>query len=498
MIQNCNNHVKEKIEKKESIQVKLIAVFLLTSLVLLAVNLVLYQGMNRMVYHLDSVYATNVSLNELQDVLDHVQNSLTEYLNTKSSDSMQNYYLYEDEYLDMVKKLNEKAVNQELLIMEKNIRGLSMEYLDITNKVIDAKRGRNVDKYKVYYEEAAQLYDILSTHIYSLNNQRFVANSVNYQVLQSAIGYSQMINTVILILVAIANAVLVFILTREMIYPLKELSLAANKVAEGDLEVDQLPVMTNDEIGIVTYAFNEMLQNIRLYIEQIRQNMEQESAMKERELMMENHLKDAQLKYLQAQINPHFLFNTLNAGAQLAMLEGADKTYTYVQNVADFFRYSIKSKEETTLEDELVQVEHYIYILNVRFSGDIHFKMEVEDSCKSIAMPGMILQPIVENSVNYGIRDIDWEGRIELSATKEKEYVCISIRDNGIGMSQEKIDKIMSGQLKKDDISKNSNGVGLDNVMERLRMFYDREDVMEITSVGKNMGTEVAIKLYWR
>lgn len=498
MIQNCNNHVKEKIEKKESIQVKLIAVFLLTSLVLLAVNLVLYQGMNRMVYHLDSVYATNVSLNELQDVLDHVQNSLTEYLNTKSSDSMQNYYLYEDEYLDMVKKLNEKAVNQELLIMEKNIRGLSMEYLDITNKVIEAKRGRNVDKYKVYYEEAAQLYDILSTHIYSLNNQRFVANSVNYQVLQSAIGYSQMINTVILILVAIANAVLVFILTREMIYPLKELSLAANKVAEGDLEVDQLPVMTNDEIGIVTYAFNEMLQNIRLYIEQIRQNMEQESAMKERELMMENHLKDAQLKYLQAQINPHFLFNTLNAGAQLAMLEGADKTYTYVQNVADFFRYSIKSKEETTLEDELVQVEHYIYILNVRFSGDIHFKMEVEDSCKSIAMPGMILQPIVENSVNYGIRDIDWEGRIELSATKEKEYVCISIRDNGIGMSQEKIDKIMSGQLKKDDISKNSNGVGLDNVMERLRMFYDREDVMEITSVGKNMGTEVAIKLYWR
>ena len=212
---------------------------------------------------------------------------------------------------------------------------------------------------------------------------------------------------------------------------------------------------------------------------------------------MQNHLKDAQLKYLQAQINPHFLFNTLNAGAQLAMLEGADRTYTYVQNVADFFRYSIKSREETTLEDELVQVEHYIYILNVRFSGDIHFNMKIEDTCRTISMPGMILQPIVENSVNYGIRDIDWEGRIELSATKEEGYVCISIRDNGVGMSQEKIDKIMSGRLKSDDISKNSNGVGLDNVMQRLRMFYNREDVMEITSVGENMGTEVAIKLYW-
>lgn len=493
---NRNKKVQEG--QRESIQVKLIAVFLLTSLVLLAVNLVLYASMNRIVYRLDSVYATNVSLNELQESLDYIQDSLTEYLNTKSSDAMQDYFIYEDEFQSMVKKLNNEAVSQKLLIMEKNIRGLSTEYLHIVNKAIDAKRGRNVDKYKIYYEEATTLHDILSTHIYSLNNQRFAANLVNYQVLQSAIGYSQMTNTVILILVAVANVILIFILTREMTQPLKELSHAANKVAEGNLEVDLLPVTANDEIGVVTYAFNEMVRNIRLYIEQIRQNMEQESAMKERELMMENHLKDAQLKYLQAQINPHFLFNTLNAGAQLAMLEDADKTYTYIQNVADFFRYSIKTKEETTLEDELVQVEHYIYILNVRFSGDIHFKMDVEDSCRAIAMPGMILQPIVENSVNYGIRNIDWEGRIELSATREEEYVCISIRDNGIGMSQEKIDKIMSGQLKKNDISKNSNGVGLDNVIQRLRMFYNREDVIEITSVGENMGTEVAVKLYWR
>lgn len=113
-------------------------------------------------------------------------------------------------------------------------------------------------------------------------------------------------------------------------------------------------------------------------------------------------------------------------------------------------------------------------------------------------MPGMILQPIVENSVNYGIRDIDWEGRIELSATREKEYVCISIRDNGIGMSQEKIDQILSGQLKEEEPSKKSNGVGLYNVIQRLRMFYNKEDVIEITSIGRNMGTEVAIKLYWR
>ena len=149
MRQIFNKTGKAKEGKKQSIQVKLIVVFLLTSFVLLVVNLVLYQSMNRIIHRLDNVYATNVSLNELQDILDHTHFSLTEYLNTKSTDAMQDYFLYEDEYLDMIKKLNKEAVNNELLIMEKNIRGISEEYLNVTDKAIDAKRGRNVDKYKV-------------------------------------------------------------------------------------------------------------------------------------------------------------------------------------------------------------------------------------------------------------------------------------------------------------------------------------------------------------
>ena len=133
--------------------------------------------------------------------------------------------------------------------------------------------------------------------------------------------------------------------------------------------------------------------------------MEIQQSLKEKELMMEAHLKDAQLKYLQAQINPHFLFNTLNAGAQLAMMEGADRTYDYVQNVAEFFRYNVKKGNETvTVREEIELVDNYIYILNVRFSGEIHYEKKIEESLLSIQMPGMILQPVVENCVNHGIR----------------------------------------------------------------------------------------------
>ena len=489
--------MKNRNIQKASIQTKLIAIFLLTSMVLLAVNLALHQSMNHMAQRMDQVYAVNVSLNELQQVLDQVQDSMTEYLNTKNSDSMEAYYKYEQEYARLAGELNQDISSQERKIMEKNIHALSIKYLETTNQTIELKRGRNVEKYKVSYEEATHLYEVLGTFIYSLNNQQFMQNSSNYAVMLDATRYFQIANIGILIVVALMNLALVYLMTREMIQPLRRLAEAAQKVGDGDLTTEPVPVTTQDEIGVVTNAFNEMLLGIRQYVLKLKESMEQESAMREKALKTEANLKDAQLKYLQAQISPHFLFNTLNAGAQLAMMEGADKTYTYVQNVADFFRYTMKDKDGTTLADELTQVQHYIYILNVRFSGEIQFETQVDEDCLGCIMPSMILQPIVENSVNYGIRNIDWQGRIQLTVTREEGYVCVSIQDHGIGMSQDKIDRIMEGRLERKELSKNSNGVGLDNVIQRLRLFYDREDVLEITSVGPDMGTEVAVKLYF-
>jgi len=272
------------------------------------------------------------------------------------------------------------------------------------------------------------------------------------------------------------------------------LSEAANMVAEGKLDITLVEITSHDEVAVVSHAFNQMVRNLKSYIEQLKDSMESESAMKEKELLTAAHLKDAQLKYLQAQINPHFLFNTLNAGAQLAMMENAEKTYTYVQNVADFFRYNVqKNNGNVTLEKEIELVDNYIYILNVRFSGDIHFNKKVDESLINVQVPSMILQPIVENCINYGIRGMEGKGIIEMSVYREDDSICISIRDNGIGMKQEKIKEIMEGQIKVSDLSSDSNGVGIGNVISRLRLFFDRENVIEITSMGENLGTEVAI-----
>ena len=211
---------------------------------------------------------------------------------------------------------------------------------------------------------------------------------------------------------------------------------------------------------------------------------------------MKNHLKEAQLKYLQSQINPHFLFNSLNAGAQLAMLEDAEKTCIFVEKMADFFRYNVKKGlEDASLEEELAAVENYIYILNVRFAGEIHFTRQADEGIMDCRVPSMILQPLVENAVNHGIRNIDWEGRIHLEIVGKEDRIFIRIRDNGKGMSQERIQEVLSGHAGDGEEQSDSTGVGMNNVISRLELYYNQKNLVEIYSEGENKGTEVILKL---
>ncbi len=477
-----------------SIQTKLLLVFLTITVIVLGVNLYIYFNINNMIENIDKVYESNAVLNELQNDLTLIHYNMENFLDTRDTEAIEGYLRNEQEYQNGLERLNKEILNDSSMIAEKNIYNMSHRYLEIADMAIEAKRGRNVTRYKEYYEEANELYEQINFCIYSLNNQQFQSNSNNYEILSSALKYSETSNVLILCIVSILNIVLIIFLTRGITKPLKELAKAAGEVAKGTLDIELSEAVPNDEVGMVTNAFGQMVESLKEYIEQNKRSMEMESAMKERQLMMEAHLKDARLKYLQAQINPHFLFNTLNAGAQLAMMEGADRTYQYVQNVADFFRYNVKKNNDVvTLRQEIEMVDNYMYIINVRFSGDIHFKKNIDEELINVQVPSMILQPIVENCINHGVRGIAWENLIELSVYQEKQDICIVVRDNGVGISKDKIDRIMHSKLSEADLKDTVNGVGLDNVIGRLRLFFKREDVIEITSEGENQGTEVAI-----
>ena len=461
---------------------------------LLSINAYINAEINTMIDDISGIYASNAMLNDLQISLTQVHRYLETFLDTRDTEAIEGYLRNQQEFSNILERLNGRLLDDDSMITQKNIRSISEEYIRTANRAVEAKRGRNVVKYKEYYDDADRLFSYINSYIYSLNNRQLQRNSQNYEALFTSLKYSETANLTILCMTSALVTLLVFLLTRGITDPLRRLAEAAEQVARGSLIAEVSGPVANDEVGIVTAAFNQMVASLKDNMEQARQRIELESAMKEKQLLMEAHLKDTQLKYLQSQINPHFLFNTLNACAQLAMLEGADRTYTYVQNVADFYRYNVRKNDGVaTLAEEIGLVDNYIYIINVRFSGEIHFIKEIEEGVTDVPMPAMILQPLVENSINHGLRDVEWEKKIWLSVYRENDRICVSVRDNGVGISPERTQSILNNGLNGDGLQEHTTGVGLRNVIGRLRLFYNRDDVMEITSTGSGMGTEVAV-----
>lgn len=477
-----------------SIRNKLLVIFMIPTIMLLSINAYINAEINTMIDDISGIYASNTMLNELQISLTQVHHYLETFLDTRDTEAIEGYLRNQQEFSNRLEQLNGRLLDDDSMITQKNIRSISEKYIRTADRAVEAKRGRNVVKYKEYYDDADRLFSYINSYIYSLNSRQLQCNSHNYEALFTSLKYSETANLTILCMTSALVTLLVFLLTRGITDPLQRLAEAAEQVANGSLVAEVSGPVTNDEVGIVTAAFNQMVVSLKDNMEQARQRIALESAMKEKQLLMEAHLKDTQLKYLQSQINPHFLFNTLNVCAQLAMLEGADRTYTYVQNVADFYRYNVRKKDGVaTLAEEIGLVNNYIYIINVRFSGEIHFIKEIEEGVTDVPMPAMILQPLVENSINHGLRDVEWEKKIWLSVYRENDRICVSVRDNGIGISPEQTQSILNNDLNGNGLQEHTTGVGLRNVIGRLRLFYNRDDVMEITSTGSGMGTEVAV-----
>lgn len=463
---------------------------------MLVINMILYEQVNKTIRRMDTVYSSNVDLTDLSASLENVQQALYSYLSVKTSDSLENYYRCEQDYRYLLENLSSQISSNPTKLLERNIRQMSETYLSLTGEGVAAKRGRNVEKYKEIYDQSQELYGYINSYIYQLNSQQFRNNSSSYQALRKALRYLEISSLVLMAVMMGIGALVLFAITKGMIEPLANLAEIAHLVGQGNFDVKMTKTDSLDEVGVVTRAFNTMVESLGEYVVRTKESMEKEQQMMEKELLMKNHLKEAQLKYLQSQINPHFLFNSLNAGVQLAMMEDAEKTCIFVEKMADFFRYNVKKGlEDASLGEELTAVENYIYILNVRFAGDIHFTKKVDESIMECRVPSMILQPLVENAVNHGIRNIDWEGKILLEITGLEDNILIRVKDNGKGMSEERIREVLDGCMEDTGEQSDSTGVGMNNVISRLELYYDKKNLVEINSPGENMGTEIILTL---
>lgn len=491
---------RESLSVQESIQTRLSLAMVLVMLFVVCINFFIFEQIHSGVNRIDAVFSSNAAINDLSDTLNKLEGTVYEYLNTKGTKALENYYRYEQDYRQLLDELNDRNVESEVKMLEKNIRRMSESYLEQTSETVQAKRGRNIEKYKASYEKEKLLYEYITSYIYKLNNLRFRMNSANYQILLNSMDVLYRLALVVIFIVAAVGVAIILLVVRSMIRPLTQLSNTAHEVAMGNLDVPILPVVCEDEVGVVTRGFNQMLDSIRVHITQQRENMEKQAQMKERELLMETHLKEAQLKYLQAQINPHFLYNVLNIISGRGIENNDDMICDMCGALASMLRYSTNNKERyVKTEQEMNYLENYLYLLRARYGDKISFDVSIDSAVRDKLLPKMTLHQFVENILAHAYGHSDRRMIIQVSGTMYSDHWEIRVQDNGEGISEEKLREIRE---KIKNVRKNLEnrggmemeigGMGLVNTYARCFLLYHDALIFSIRNLPSG-GVEVTV-----
>ena len=348
------------------------------------------------------------------------------------------------------------------------------------------------------YEEAQEIFGYLNKDFQKMYSQllNFVEERENRQYIQK------------MILLGICVAFFFALSKRKMqkgkkivekiAEPVTELAGIAREVEAGDFLGDTFRKETMNcdfqEISVLQHVFLSMLEKLEKQMREIMEIAELKDQMKEKELdnlKMSNELKNSELKALQMQINPHFLFNTLNMIAKTAYMENAESTQLLLECTASLLRYTLDSSMYLVpLEKEIAMLKNYVSIQENRFGDRIQFFFELDKSLDQVQVPRLILQPLLENAVTHGVGMKVTGGMIRIQTCRTETQCVITVTDNGQGMSREQIGAVRKGMREKSS----GQRIGLSNVYMRLQVLFGDEAKLQIES-SSGEGTAVSITL---
>ena len=473
-----------------------IAILMLVASLLTTMRLSLYSMNN-----LGDSYKSNSELTHFSQAVTTTEKAMEDYVSYRTFESIDAYYNARTKIEDYFEKFQELPSKNDVAHKEYIVHQLTEAFLYYSNLAISARRANNEDEIQKNYTYAMDSYNYLISQVLELNNLRLQQNAERYDANQSKIVISNTLGIVFFLVFSVMIFFVLYITITSIMEPLVEISEVAHKVARRNFDVPLFNRESNDEIGNICKAFDRMIISIREYIDTIWEKARTEAELKEKEIEMQALYTDAQLRALQNQINPHFLFNTLNTGAQLAMMENADKTCYFIEQVADFFRYNIQQQSRTvSIDEELALVDNFVYIMKVRFGNRLEFIKNIPEGTFPQQIPSMTLQPLVENCIKHGLKNA--KGIISLEVSVEEKNIVISISDNGEGMPQKTRDAVfkavMAGttRLPDDVLDDNSthNGTGLISVFLRLQLQFHRYDLFDITD-AEGGGTKFIIRI---
>lgn len=480
---------------RKQLMIGILASFVLSLAIIVSLTTLL----SRVMRQTGNSFQTNADLDVFLNDIENTESAMESYMSYRTFESIDKYYHYEAAAENGAERFRDNPSDIEVEQKEYVIKMLSLSFFDLSNKAIAARRANNSFDADLYYYKALDCYSFLRDEIVNLNMMFFNMNASSYT--ESKARAEKMISRSILCLIVIfvCSAILLYISIVGITRPLSDISNVALKIAGRDFDVPLFKSQEKNEIGNICRAFDSMIISIREYIGAIWEKALKENELREKEIEMRALYTDAHLKALQDQIQPHFLFNTLNTGAQLAMIEGADKTCYFLEQVADFLRYNIQHPgSDATIGEELGMLDNYIYIMKTRFGERYQFVKEIDQSCLNVKIPNTILQPLVENCIKHGLKDVSENGKITIKVKRDESAILIEISDNGSGFDEEAKKKILNqaaagseGVLISD---KGHVSSGLINVISRLQIYFKDNNVFDIQKNSEG-GTKFCIKI---
>ena len=286
------------------------------------------------------------------------------------------------------------------------------------------------------------------------------------------------------ILSLIAAFFLAYLISRGIVKPILQMEEQMRRVEQGDFDA-YVDVKTSDEIGRIGEKFNVMVAKIKDLMERVVMEEKKQS-----QLLIKQ--REAELELLRAQINPHFLFNTLNSIKCMALINQANHIAEMISALGRLLENSIqRGKDMITLEEEIENLKNYVLLQQMRYGNKLRILYDMDPELLTLEVPRLILQPIVENAIIHGLEKKANGGQIQVYGRRKEEVAEIVIEDNGVGMSQEEVENLRTG-LDPTHQRKSFSGIGIKNVDERIRLVYGEDYGLTITS-KINVGTKVIL-----
>jgi two-component system sensor histidine kinase YesM len=290
--------------------------------------------------------------------------------------------------------------------------------------------------------------------------------------------YIVLMTTLMLACSIILCCVLTVFSTRKVSKPIKEIVRTMEKVEKGEINARvEIPEGDDDEIAYMARRFNEMVENLN---DLFHKNMEKQ-----------DRLRLAEIKSLQAQINPHFLYNTLDSIKWLAKLNGVDEISVIVSKLGTLLKNSINSDGDlVTVGESMYLIDSYLSIQKIRFDNKFDVILDIDESIMKCLVPKLVIQPIVENAIVHGIENKIGRSVVRITGKRENDHIAFEVEDDGVGISEGELERLRDSV----ELESTKESIGLSNIHNRIKLYYGEKYGLEIYS-KKGKGTRVRVTM---